>query len=140
MPFSRCDGSSRPSRNAPCSVKTSFVPSPSGVSSTVASETEIRALAHEHVVRVDDPLVRDDVLVAAFEREDGAVHGPGADLAAADPEVQLVLPVVAAAEPAGLGDRVGPGLEDARRRHGVAPLDGEGGVRDVSFAHVVLSC
>src|SRR4051794_12864473 len=42
IPSARRAGDSWPSRNAPCSVKTNRVPlSPTGVNSTVASETEI---------------------------------------------------------------------------------------------------
>ena len=42
MPCSRPAGASWPSKNAPCSVYTSRVPSPSGLNSAVASETEMR--------------------------------------------------------------------------------------------------
>jgi len=41
VPCSRLPASSYPSRNAPCSVTTSRVSTPSGFSSRVASETEI---------------------------------------------------------------------------------------------------
>jgi len=42
VPCSRISGVSCPSRNAPCSVKISLVPSSTSISSTVVIETEIR--------------------------------------------------------------------------------------------------
>src|SRR6185369_7770574 len=67
-----------------------------------------------------------------------AVRAAGGHLAAADPEVELVPETGTWREPAGLGGRFGPGREDPGGRHRVAPLEGEGGVRDV-VVHVLTA-
>src|SRR6185312_5657336 len=78
-----------------------------------------------HLVRVDDPLVRDDVLVDGLVAVAHVLDLALADLAAADAEVELQA-LVAAGPPALLLAGIGPRRVDALGRGVVAAVEGEG--------------
>jgi hypothetical protein len=92
-------------------------------------------LVQEHVVGVDDALVRDDVPVERLIdvgvtiRRDAPAAFPPAD---AEIELKLYLGVY---EPARLGLGIGPGRECPLRGRLVPALDDEGGVLYRSFAY-----
>src|SRR5215212_3416267 len=91
-------------------------------------------LVDQQLVRVDDPLVRNDLPIDRAVVVYRALLGPTAgDLAPALPEVELVrsgLPFLGAGEPAGLCGGVRPGGEHPLGRGVVAALDREGRVLD----------
>src|SRR6476469_4549635 len=95
-----------------------------------------------HDVGVDDALVRHDVEVIGVEtRGLAALPGAAHPLAPADPEVglsQVLLPLTGgAAEPTGLGGRVGEGVEHTRGTLLKLPLDDESVVLGLALGHVV---
>src|SRR5215216_307832 len=110
MPCSRRAGISWPSRNAPCSVNASRVPSPSLELHCGDGDRDADPV-QEHVVRVDDASAQDDVPVERLEGVFPAVRQhPSAALPSADAEVELELRL-RTVEPARLSLRVGPGGE-----------------------------
>src|ERR1700691_2694603 len=89
-----------------------------------------------HVIRIDDPLVFHDVLVAAVEAVDRAVGCLDREtLVAADLKGELATLVrkLLGSEPAGLGRWLGPCFEDVCRFRLVCALDREGGVQSRSL-------
>ena len=92
-----------------------------------------------HLVGVDDPLLGNDVVELRLVRVDRTARRPAAiDLAAADPEVELVAGlecISGTGEPASLELGIRPCPKDLSDRNVVGPLDDEGVVGDGGQGH-----